>query len=137
MGTKYVLRIIPFVLLLTIFVSCKSPISIKSTPTELIPKVSQQNPDIRGVINEIYISGGSVNGLFVKGKKYTDTTYDRAQVGVDEKTKIFKKQDDMYVIANVSDLKELQNIEVLFTGPILASDPIQAYALEIVIIKEE
>lgn len=135
MRAKYILPITFFVLALSVLSSCRAPTSTTPTPTEPAPKLSQQSPDIRGVIQEIYTPGGSVSGLFVEGKKETDTTYDRAQVGIDEKTKIFKEQEDKYVNATISDLQLGQTVEILFTGPILTSDPVQASALEIVITK--
>jgi len=132
---KYIFQTTIFVLVLLTQSSCRGSTSTTPTPTETTPKLSQQNPHIRGVIQEIYSQNEIVSGFFVEGKKESDTSYDKAHVGIDQNTQVFKKQGDKYVIATVSDLQVGQNVEILFIGPIQTSYPVQARALEIVITK--
>lgn len=105
-----------------------------SAPTEPAPKLSQQSPDIRGVIKELYVPGGNISGFLVEGKLEADTRYDKAQVSVTDATRIFVKRAGEYVTAAVSELKAEQSIEVLFDGPVNTSYPVQAKASEIVIL---
>jgi hypothetical protein len=133
MKIKYYYQIIFVVVAILMLSSCQGSPSI--TQTELVPKLSQQNPSIRGDIQEIFTTKGSVSGLYVEGIKEKDTSYDRALVGIDEKTKIFRKQGNEYLNAAGSDLQVGQIVEILFSDPIQTSNPVQANALEIIITK--
>lgn len=83
----------------------------------------------------MFLTKGSVSGLFVVGNKEKDTLYNRALVGIDEKTHIFREQGDKFINVTGSDLQVGQMVEILFSDPIQTSNPVQANALEIVITK--
>ena len=71
----------------------------------------------------------------VQGAKEADTVYAKAIVGINSETHIYFKTDGNFMDANSSLLEEGQTVEVLFTGPIQTSDPVQASAIEIIILK--
>jgi hypothetical protein len=94
-----------------------------------------KNPHIRGQIINVYTSGGKITGILVEGGKETDTVYEKAIVGINSETHIYFNTDGNFMDADASLLEEGQTVEVLFTGPIQTSDPVQASAIEIIILK--
>jgi hypothetical protein len=127
-----------FIALNLVLLSCGRPSVPTAMPTLPIPKLSERSPDIRGIVMEVYIHNQNLGGFFVEGKKETDTTYAKALVGMTKDTQFFFKQEGFkqegtYAIATAADLQVGKTVEVLFTGPILTSDPVQATALEIII----
>jgi hypothetical protein len=123
------------VLLALVLSGCVFPGSPTITPTETAPMLLRRSPDLRGTITEVYVQGQNVKGLFVEGKKEANTSYDRARVGITGDTRIFAKQQREYVTIAAIELRVGQVVEVLFTGPILTSDPVQANAQEIAVVK--
>lgn len=123
------------VLFALVLSGCMLPGSPTITPTETSPMLLQQSPDLRGTITEIYVQEQNVKGLFVEGKKEADTSYDRARVGITGDTRVFTKQHGEYVMSAATELQVGQVVEVLFTGPVLTSDPVQANAREIAVVK--
>lgn len=114
---------------------CVLPGSPTMTPTATAPMLLQRDPDLRGTITEVYVQGQNVKGLFVEGKKESNTSYDRARVGITDDTRVFTKQHGEYVMSAATELQVGQVVEVLFTGPVLTSDPVQANAQEIAVVK--
>lgn len=123
------------VLFALVLSGCVLPGSPTITPTETAPMLLQRSPDLRGTITEVYVQGQNVKGLFVEGKKEANTSYDRARVGITGDTRIFTKQQGEYVTVAATELRVGQVVEVLFAGPILTSDPVQANAQEIAVVK--
>lgn len=89
---------------------------------------------IRGDIKEIKLSDDKETAsILVEGKIYEDTDYDKAMIRVDKKTKIHKLDSKDNI--SINDLKEGMKVEVIFTGPIAESYPVQG-AAEIIRIVE-
>ncbi len=122
------------VLVMLIFIGCQ-PTTPTPTPTRTPIQLETKNPHIRGQIINVYTSGGKITGILVEGGKETDTVYDKAIVGINSETHIYFKTDGNFMDADSSLLEEGQTVEVLFTGPIQTSDPVQASAIEIIILK--
>jgi hypothetical protein len=122
------------VLLALITVGCH-PTSPTPAPTKTPIKLATQNPHIRGQIINIYISVGKVTGILIEGKKEADTVYAKAIVGINNETHIYINTGGNFTDTDASHLEKGQTVEALFTGPIQTSDPVQASALEIVILK--
>ncbi len=123
------------ILVSSALLGCVLPGSPTVTPTETTPMLLQRGPDLRGTITKIYSQGQNTTGLYVEGKKEADTSYDKARVGITNDTRIFDKQQGEYVMTTAIQLRVGQIVEVLFVGPVLTSDPVQANAQEIAIVK--
>jgi hypothetical protein len=76
-----------------------------------------------------------LSGLLVEGALDPDTKYEKAIVGIDRNTLVYRKQGNTFLKAEVKDLSINSQVEVLFTGPIRASDPVQATAEEVIILE--
>ncbi len=122
------------VLVMLIFIGCQ-PTTPTSTPTRIPIQLETKNPHIRGQIINVYTSGGKITGILIEGDKEPDTVYDKAIVGINSETHIYINTDGNFMDADSSLLEEGQTVEVLFTGPIQTSDPVQASAIEIIILK--
>lgn len=116
-------------------VSCNWSGIYTPTPTETAPKLATQAPHIRGTITQIYMKDDHLSGFLVEGALDPDTKYEKAIVGIDSKTLVYRKQGGTFLKIKVTDLSVNSQIEVLFTGPIRTSDPVQATAEEIIILK--
>lgn len=114
---------------------CQSPIVQTTTPTSPVPKLSTQEPSLRGTIINIYTSDNKINGFYAEGKKEPSIAYDKARIIITDKTKIFYKTNGEFTLTNRDALIIGLVVEVLFEGPIEESDPIRATAGEIVIQK--
>jgi hypothetical protein len=131
-----------FVILLSISIlciGCGGATDANSTPTVTPTPVSalgerSENPHIRGTIMDISILEGRVHGFFIDGVTEPDTEYDKAFVGVTETTRVYLQTDTGYEVADPTQLTVGMKVEVLFTGIILESYPVQAKADEILIL---
>jgi beta-N-acetylhexosaminidase len=95
---------------------------------------TKEKVDIRGEITKLSLNDNSkVVNILVEGKIEGDTSYDKASVYVGEKTKIFQAHTNKKLTIN--DLKEGSQVEIVFTGPVRESYPVQADAEIIRIIK--
>jgi hypothetical protein len=110
-----------------------------TTPTPILTrtpiKLATQKPHIRGQIINIYMSDGKITGVLIEGNREADTVYDKAIVGINRETQIYINLDGNITDTDPSTLKKGQIVEALFSGPIQTSDPVQASAIEIVILK--
>ena len=103
---------------------------------------SWNRADVRGTVTHISRAnegGGRKNVLgrvLVEGVKERDTQVDKASVTVTAETRVFMKQDKGRKPAAFADLKEGQEVEARFAGPMLESYPVQATAIEIIILRE-
>jgi hypothetical protein len=109
---------------ITVLAGCSKGIS---APAEKI--------DIRGTITAVYASNDGITKVLVEGKLYEDTKYPRANVSIDGNTLIQRKGSKDYLKA--ADLKENMVVEVIITGPVRESDPVQCDAKSIIIINEK
>ncbi len=110
------------------------------TPTQQPPELSARNPHIRGNITNIHTetatdSTNTVSKIFVEGANEADTVYDKASVGITPDTRIFMKQNQDYTLVSSHQLRVGQSVEVLFADPVQMSYPVQARAIEIIIIQ--
>jgi len=81
---------------------------------------------IRGEITEIFLNGeGKVAAVLVEGKMESDTSYDKARVGIAENSVILKTNGQEL---EPEDLKKGMKVEVVFQGPIAESYPVQGKA---------
>ncbi len=123
------------IVLLVINQGCQSQFSPLVTPTRISPKLEAKNPQIRGSVVDITQKDGKIVGIFVVGKIEAGTTFDKALIGITDKTVIYAKENSKYNIVTPGALKANQTVAVLFTGPIGDSYPVQAYADEIMILQ--
>jgi hypothetical protein len=131
-----------FVMLLSIgilCIGCELTTDSNDLPTPTPTQTSAlgehtKNPHIRGTILDISIPEGRVHGFVVEGVVEADTDYDKAFVGVTETTRVYLQTDTGYDVANPNQLTVGMKVEVLFTGIIMESYPVQAEADEILII---
>jgi len=87
---------------------------------------------IRGYVTEIIISESGAN-ILVEGKIEEDTEFDKASVSINSDTVI--KKDGIKGKLNVSDIKRGDKVEVVFTGAVAESYPVQGTAKSIRILK--
>jgi hypothetical protein len=93
--------------------------------------------DIRGTIT--HTQQGSTNQILgtvlIEGTVEKDTRYDKASVTVTGTTKIYMMRSGKKVSADFSSLSVGQKVEAAFTGPVRESYPVQATAMEIIILE--
>ena len=104
------------------------------TPVSLLAAHSKQ-PDIRGKITAVIVTGGKTNAIHIEGVLEEDTKYDKASARITEKTRVFKLVGESYTVSSLDQLIVGQTVEVLFTGIIREKYPISAEAEEILIIQ--
>lgn len=71
--------------------------------------------------------------ILVEGTKESDTQYDKASITVPKNAKMYAMTDGKKKKASVTELRSGQRVEVVFTGPVRESYPVQAEAKEVVI----
>ncbi|MDF1617387.1 protease complex subunit PrcB family protein [Petrocella sp. FN5] len=98
-----------------------------STPVAEEP--SEENYDIIGVITSLEASSDQVN-ILVEGDITPDTSYDKASVRLDGKTKVYADQE----AADIEDLIVGMTVKVNFEGPVAESYPVQAYANRVTMV---
>ena len=97
--------------------------------------------DIRGYISSTWgISadpppGGNLGSVLVEGELEADTTVDRASVTVTKETRIYSELGGNRAEVKFDDLAVGQRVEVVFTGPVMESYPVQATAGEITVLE--
>lgn len=89
---------------------------------------------IRGEITKVAVGNDKeIKSILVEGKLEKDTEYDKASVFIDNKTAIYTSDENVKM--PVSELKEGLKVEVIITGPVRESYPVQATANTIRIIQ--
>lgn len=78
---------------------------------------------------------GIIGTVLIEGVMEKDTEYDRASVTITNKTRILEQEGQVYRSKTFNDLKAGQKVQARFTGTVLESYPVQATAIEIVILK--
>jgi hypothetical protein len=96
--------------------------------------------DIRGSITSINKAAedntGDIKGsILVEGNIEKDTTIDKALVNITKSTRIFESKSGKLIKASFDSLKPNQRVQVLFTGPVMTSYPVQGTAKEVVILE--
>lgn len=91
----------------------------------------KENVGIRGEIKEIFNVEDNIIGIYVEGEIEEDTIYDKANISINDKTKVFKGDNKV----NFIELKEGQIIEVIFDGAVAESYPVQGKAKKIKILE--
>jgi endonuclease/exonuclease/phosphatase family metal-dependent hydrolase len=102
----------------------------------------EDEADIRGRITNIHRArsdnGGSdklLGNVLIEGVKEADTNFDKASVRVTNETRIFDQRGKERKQVSFDDLKTGQKVAARFNGPVMESYPVQATAVEIVILK--
>ncbi|MBE9572285.1 MAG: DUF3221 domain-containing protein [Proteobacteria bacterium] len=97
--------------------------------------------DIRGTITNIHRvdaqkgEKGFIGSIRIEGVREEDTKFCKASVIITDKTRIFEQKGRDRYRVTFETLKIGQKVEARFTGPVAQSYPVQANALEIVILK--
>lgn len=101
----------------------------------------ETSADIRGTITDLFrpepsvAAGDMVGSLLIEGAIEEDTGYDRAFVSVTEETQIFEQVGQSRRPVDFEALAVGQRVEARFLGPVMESYPVQATAVEIVILR--
>lgn len=104
---------------------------------------AEEKVDIAGQISRLSIPNKSAlkNGILrivlVEGPKAPNTSYDKAMVKITKTTKLFKMVDQSKKPATIEDVTSGVRVEVIFTGPVAESYPVQATAEQIVIFAKK
>jgi beta-N-acetylhexosaminidase len=99
--------------------------------------------DIKGTITQIQRKDvqrrekGVIGSILIEGVMEEDTKFDRAFTRITDKTRIFEQRGGDRRPATFDALAIGQRVEARFTGPVMQSHPVQAEALEIVILESE
>jgi len=89
-------------------------------------KNDKDSVGIRGEITELlYDNEGKVAAVLVEGKVESDTSFDKARVGIAKDTVILKTNGQEL---EPEELQEGMKVEVVFQGPIAESYPVQGRA---------
>jgi len=134
---KIVISFLVFLLLGLASVGCDRLLPHPTNTPIPISKLATQSeqPDIRGKITAIIVTGGKINAIQIEGVLEKDTKYDKASVRITDKTRVFKLVGDSYQVASLDELINGQTVEVLFTGMILERYPVSVEAEEILIFQ--
>lgn len=100
------------------------------------PASTVDGADIRGEISSfesVESDNGVVAQILVEGQIDDDTSYDRALVSITSRTVIVQPGVATFAPITFRDLTPGRRVQVLFTGPVAESYPVQATALQVVI----
>jgi len=101
-----------------------------------------EGPAVEGTITAVTRAApqerkaGSRGSIFVEAGPGAAPGMDRASVGITLKTRIWRKTGGRIREAAVDDLKQGQRVQILISGPVGSSYPVQADADSIVILEE-
>ncbi len=97
--------------------------------------------DIRGDITNIRLADaqsremGVIGHVLIEGVVEEDTKFDKASVKITDKTYIYEQKGQDRRLVTFNSLKIGQRVQARFIGPVMESYPVQATAIEIVILK--
>lgn len=95
---------------------------------------NSQTATIRGAIIAVDdYKQGEGRQILMEVTKESGTQYDRASVNIPKDAKMFAMADGKKNKASLADLKSGQSLEVVITGPVMESYPVQVNATEVVI----
>jgi hypothetical protein len=92
--------------------------------------------DVRGKVDRITLKDKKIVGFFVDGKSEKDTQYDKASVTLRPKAKIYKWVKGKKEEAKLEDIKKGAIVQCVFEGAVRESFPVQADAIEVLILEE-
>ena len=99
------------------------------------PPITLKDADIRGTISTFEANGAASAQILVEGQIESDTDFDKALVRITEETRIVRiSANDAYTEATREELMPGTKVQVLFTGIIAESYPVQVAALHVVIL---
>ena len=94
--------------------------------------------DIRGFVKDVRKGDGKIlTVILIEGTRDKDTSQDKASVKITRATKLVRAGAKDRRAATVDDLKAGVRVEVIFTGPVAESYPVQATAGEVRILEGE
>lgn len=123
-------RLLLIIMFLSFILGCSSSYVADSTAA-----------DIRGNIVSIHRADtktkekGIIGTILIEGVIEKDTKFDKASVTIRDKTRIFEQKGQNRRLVTFGYLKVGQKVQARFTGPVMESYPVQATAIEIVILK--
>jgi hypothetical protein len=95
----------------------------------LLAAACGERSDVIGIRGEVTnITTGKNTVILVEGKVADDTIYDKASVTVNPDTRILSMKDGKETEASLEDIKLFDTVEVVFTGPVAESYPVQGSA---------
>ncbi|MFA5523397.1 MAG: DUF3221 domain-containing protein [Tissierellales bacterium] len=101
----------------------------------LIGCQQEEKIDIRGDITEINKSADNkIVSILVEGELEEDTSYDKASISIDKSTSVYSATGEDKV--SIEEITEGMKVEVIFTGLVRESYPVQADAKTIRIIEQ-
>jgi hypothetical protein len=110
-------------------IQTEDTINLQSTPA-----LAAQPPHLRGCITKVETLPSGESSIFVEGDSGPNISYRHGSVRITSRTHIFKRQDQDFIRATISDLTLDKEVEVLFIGEVLERDPPSGDAGEIVIV---
>ena len=108
---------------------------------EPLAPAAETPPDIRGTITDVQpanVAGGAqglVGSIRVEGPIEAGTKFDKASVRITNETHLVERQGEERRAVTMEALAVGQRVEAWFTGPVAESYPVQATALEVVILR--
>ncbi len=94
-------------------------------------------PDFRGKIVYVHIVDDRVLMIHVEASPDDVSKYISAYVGIKDFTQVYRTQAGKIEQVAPAQLREGMLVDVLFTGTVLESSPIQVTASEVLILSEE
>lgn len=97
--------------------------------------------DIRGTITSIHPANteseekGIIGSILIEGVVEEDTEFDKASATITDETRILEQKGEDRRAVGFEALQVGQRVEARFTGPVMESYPVQATAIEVVILK--
>ncbi len=108
-------------------------ISCKPAPT-----LPEQQPQIRGKVEGLTLSENNLDitgFIFITGTADQETPYSQALVTVTSLTEIYILREGRLEQARYKDIQDGSVLEVWFTGPVTATQPVQAEAGTVLILE--
>ncbi|MDI7275648.1 MAG: hypothetical protein QME94_06685, partial [Anaerolineae bacterium] len=112
--------------------------SSPATPPPDTPTAEAPTMTIEGVISNVQpaAAGGEILGTIrVEGEKNPNNEYDRAELTISKDTVLRSEESGTSAQVGFDALEFGQFVKARFVGPVLESYPVQARAVEVVIIR--
>jgi hypothetical protein len=120
---KILSGIITVTLVLLLAAGCSSPDEPVTT-----------EPDFTGFITDITTIGNNDVVGSIAAESHADKIVDKYVITVRDSTSLFRQDGDKYTEISFDDLEKRQTVRVWFDGPVMESFPMQATALQIVVV---
>lgn len=99
----------------------------------LLAACSPDTIGIRGKVTSVSENGETMS-MLVEGSVTKDTTFDKASVSVTKDTAIIIRENNVDKPGDKSAIKEGATVEVVFTGEVAESYPVQGTAKKVIIL---